>query len=135
MTPQYDFAVCGGTNPANLINVELLTAGGRFFAPPTLEGDEILLLPGSDGVPFERGYLSLIWKSSVYRAQYSYLYNTILGGARQGAVVIRTLRVMDDTTYSVYRGILTLPSFSGFQRNYTLYSQMPWTFTRLLRVT
>lgn len=133
--PQYDFAICGGTDPDALINVELLSAGGRFFAPPTLEEDEILRQPGSDGLPFERGYLTLTWKSKVYRAQYSYLYNTILSGALQGPVVIRTLRVMDDTTYSVYRGLLTLPSFSGFRRNYTLYEDMPWMFTRLLRVT
>lgn len=132
---QYGFEICGGTDPLNLINVELLTAGGRFFTPPTLEEDDILRQPGSDGLPFERGYLSITWKSNVYRPQYSYLYNTILGGARQGPVVIRTLRIMDDTTYSIYRGILTLPSFNAFQRNYTLYQNMPWQFTRLLRVT
>lgn len=133
-SPQYNFAICGGTDPSNLVNVELLFAGDRYFYPPTLEVDSILRQPGSDGLPFERGYQSFGWKSDLWRAQYAYLYTTVLSGSLQGRVVFRTLRLMDDSTYSTWRGILTLPDFSGFSRNFKSYPGVPWTFTRCVLV-
>lgn len=135
LPPQYGFEICGGTNPLNLVNVEALYAGGRYFTPPTLEEDTILRQPGGDGLPFERGYQSFMWQLNLYRAQYAYVYTTILGGSLQGRVVFRTLRLMDNDTYSTWRGILTLPDFSGFSRNYTLYQNVPWQFTRCTLVS
>jgi hypothetical protein len=85
-------------------------------------------------VAFERGYRSFEWRSDVWRAQYSYLYTTVLSNSQQGAVVIRTLTIAGDSTYSVYRAVLTLPDFGGFQRNYKQYQNMPWAFTRCVLV-
>lgn len=133
--PQYDFQICGGTDPGSLVNVETLIADGRYFYVPVVIADTILRQPGADGIPFERGYQSFTWQMDLWRAQYSYLYNTVLGGRLQGRVVFRTLRVMDDSTYSTWRGILTLPDYSGFQRNFKLYQNVPLPFTRCLRVS
>jgi hypothetical protein len=135
VSPNYSFAICGGTDPNNLVNVELLQAGGRYFYPPTLEQDSILRQPASNGVPFERGYRSFEWRSNLWRDQYKYLYTTILSSSLQGPVVIRTLTIEGDSTYTVYRAVLTLPDFSGFQRNYKQYENVPWAFTRCVLVT
>ena len=132
---QYNFAICGGTDPNNLVNVELLQADDRYFYAVTLETDFILRQTASNGIPFQRGYRSFAWKSDLWRSQYSYLFNTVLGGDLQGAVVIRTLTIQGDSTYSTWRGVLTLPDFSEFQRNYKQYQGVIWQFTRCVLVT
>ena len=135
ISPQYQFSICAGTNPASLVNVELLTAGGKYFYPPVLEDDFILRQPGASGLPFERGYQAFTWKSDLWRAHYDYLFTTILSNSLQGYVVLKTLRTMDDDTYTTWRGILTLPDMNQFQRNYKLYQNVLWQFTRCTLVT
>ncbi len=130
VSPQYGFEICGGSDAMNLVNVETLSAGGRYFYAPTLESDTILRQPAENGIMFARGYQSFQWKSDLWRAQYQYLFTTILSSSLQGYVVFKTLRIMDDDTYTTWRGVLTLPDFSGFQRNYKQYQGFIWNFTR-----
>ncbi len=133
---QYGFKIASGlNNAAGLVNVENLIADGRYFYPPVLDGDFILRQPRANGIPFERGYQAFTWKSDIWRAQYSYLFNTLLGGNLQGYVTFNTLRIMNDSTYSVWQGVLTLPDFSGFTRNYKAYTGVPWAFTRCTLVS
>lgn len=135
-SPQYLFKIGKSSDGVNgMTNVELLTDGERYFYPPTLEVDFIQRQPLASGGMFERGYQSFEWKSDVYRAQYSYLYGTLLQGSLSGPVYFQTLRIMDNNSYSVWLGTLTLPLFDEFSRNYALYSGMTWRFTRCTRIS
>jgi len=52
----------------------------------------------------------------------------------QGHVVFETLRLMEHSTFTTGRGIVALPDFSGFQRNFKQYQNVPWSFTRCVEV-
>lgn len=133
--PVYSYKIAAGlNNAAGLVNVELMIAGSKYFAPPALDDDDILLQPLSSGEDFERGYTQLIWNSKVWRAQYAYLYTTVLGGRRSGPVTFQTKRGFDDTAYTIYDGYLRLPSIKQSQRNYNLFT-IQWTFSRLRLIT
>ena len=135
VSPSYQFKIAAGlNNAAGLVNVETLTDGERSFYAVTLEEDFILRQPAANGIPFERGYQAFTWKSDLWRGQYAYLFNTILSGSLQGYATFQTLRLMDNGTYSIWQGVLTLPDFSGFQRNYKQYQGVLWQFTRCTEV-
>jgi len=128
---QYQYKIghsSGGT--LGMVNVEALQADGRYFYAPVLVNDYVLRQPLASGGMFERGYLQIGWQSDVWRAQYNYLYTTVLQGTLSAPVYFQTLRIMNDSTYSVYLGTLTLPLFDGMSRNYKQYQNMTWDFTR-----
>jgi hypothetical protein len=134
--PQYSFKVGHSSAGVNgMVNVEtLIDADGRYFYAPVLMTDYILRQPLSGGGLFDRGYLQIGWRSDVWRAQYGYLYGTVLQGSLSAPVYFQTLRIMDDNSYSVYLGTLTLPLFDQMNRNYKQYQAMPWDFTRCTRI-
>jgi hypothetical protein len=132
VSPQYQFKIGHSSSGAGgMVNVELLVdADGRYFYAPVLVSDYRLRQPLASGGMFNRGYQQFGWQSDVWRAQYSYLFNTTLQGSLTAPVYFQTLRLMDNSTYSVWLGTLTLPLFDQFQRNYKQYQNMPWDFTR-----
>jgi hypothetical protein len=132
---QYQFKLASGSNPASLVNVEAMTAGGRYFYAPVLVEDSILEQPGADGVDFERGYQRFVWEIDLWREQYDYLYTTILGNSFMGAVVFQTQRIHLASTYQIWTGKLRLPRFNEFQRNYRQYQKVPLVFTRCVFVS
>lgn len=132
---QYQFKLAAGSDPMNLVNVETMTAGGRYFYAPVLIEDFILEQPGADGVDFERGYQRFVWEIDLWREQYDYLYTTILSNSFMGAVVFQTQRLQKASTYQIWTGKLKLPRFNAFQRNYRQYQKAPLVFTRCLFVS
>jgi hypothetical protein len=135
LPPQYEFKLAAGSNPASLVNVEAMSAGGRYFYAPVLVEDFILEEPGADGVDFERGYQRFTWEIDLWREQYDYLYTTILGNSFMNSVVFQTQRLHLASTYQIWTGKLRLPRFNSFQRNYRQYQKAPLTFTRCLFVS
>jgi hypothetical protein len=133
--PQYQFKLAAGSDPMNLVNVEAMTAGGRYFYAPVLIEDFILEQPGSDGVDFSRGYQRFVWQIDLWREQYDYLYTTILSNSFQNSVVFQTQRLQKASTYQIWTGKLKLPRFTEFQRNYRQYMQCPLTFSRCVFVS
>lgn len=132
VSPQYQFKLGHSSGGAGgMANVEtLVDADGRYFYAPVLMTDYILRQPLASGGMFDRGYQQFVWQSDVWRAQYKYLYATVLQGSLSAPVYFQTLRIMDDSTYSVWLGTLTLPLFDQMNRNYRQYQGMPWQFTR-----
>lgn len=128
--PQYQFKLAAGSDPLALVNVETLTAGGRYFYAPTLEEDFILQQTGGDGLIFDRGYQRFVWRIDLWVEQYEYLYTTILNNSFMGPVVFQTKRIQKATTYQIWTGKLRIPLFNEFQRNYRQYQGVPLTFTR-----
>lgn len=133
--PQYNFKLAAGSDPMNLVNVEAMSAGGRYFYAPVLITDFILEQPGADGVDFERGYQQFVWQIDLWREQYEYLYTTILSNRFMNSVVFQTQRLALSSTYQIWTGKLRLPRFDGFQRNYRQYQNVPLTFTRCVFVS
>ena len=132
---QYQFAIMAGWgDPSGLVNVEALTDGTHYFYAPVLEDDFILLNPLSGGGDFDRGYTKITWLSDLWRGQYAYLYST-LGNQYSNKVTIKTLRTWDDDTYTIYRAYLRLSLLGEVSRNYKLYQQCKWNFTRCVLVT
>lgn len=127
---QYQFKLASGTNPANLVNVEAMIAGGKYFYAPVLVRDFILEQEKSNGVLFQRGYQSFTWELDLWRPQYEYLYTTILSSSFSGTVVFQTQRLQLATTYQIWTGVLRLPRFEALQRNYSQYQAAPLVFTR-----
>lgn len=134
-SPAYLFKVGKSSDGVNgMTNVELLQdADGKYFYAPTLDNDFVLKQPLSSGGQFDRGYQSFTWHSDLWRGQYQYLYGTLLQGSLTGPVYFQTQRAIDNGAYSVWLGTLTLPQMNDFQRNYHLYPNVAWTFTRCTR--
>ena len=127
----YDYKIASGyNNAAGLTNVELLTAGGRYFYAVAIGGHDLNLKTQENGVGFASGFSLLIWKSNVTRAHYAYIRDTLLGGKYSAPVTIRSR--LDDTVYANYNAVLTIPRTRNVKRNYDLYEQMEWEFTRLV---
>jgi len=136
ISPQYQFKVAAGLNNAgSLVNVETLTDGERYFYAPTLMNDYVLRQPGADGLGFSRGYRSFTWQSDLWRGQYGYLYGTLLTGSLSNYVTFQTLEAVNSGAYSVWQGILTLPQMNDMTRNFKMYQNVNWQFTRCLPVT
>jgi hypothetical protein len=134
-SPQYLFKLAhSSSGVSGMTNVENLTDGERYFYPPTLEGDTVLRQPLANGGMFERGYQSFVWQSDLWRGQYQHLYGTLLQGSLQGPVYFQTQRTIDNGAYSVWLGTLTLPQMPDMQRNYHLYPNVKWQFTRCTRI-
>lgn len=127
--------MAGWGSTSSLVNVELLTDGERYFYPPTLDDDFIILATLSGGGDFERGYTKITWKSDIWRGQYEYLYATLLSNAYSNKVTIRTLRAWNDDSYTIYRAYLRLSLMGEFSRNFKQYQQCKWNFTRCTLVT
>lgn len=129
--PQYEYAIASGyNNAAGLVNIELLSAGGKLFYAVAVAGSDVDLKTQEDGVGFESGFPQLVWTSNVTRAQYAYIRDTVLSGSYSAPVTIRSR--YDDTSYANYNAILTIPRTRQLKRNYDLYEQMEWTFTRVV---
>lgn len=133
--PSYQFKLAAGDDPLDLVNVETMSAGGKYFYTPVLVRDFILEQDRSNGLLFERGYQSFTWEIDLWRPQFEYLYTTILGGSFSGNVIFQTQREQLATTYQIWTGVLRLPRFEAFQRNYSQYQTVPLVFTRCLFVS
>lgn len=134
-SPQYQFKIghsSGGVN--GMTNVEELIADSRYFYPPALSNDFILRQPLANGSNFSRGYQSFTWQSDLWRAQYQYLYGTLMQGSLSAPVYFQTQRTIDNGAYSVWLGTLTIPQMSELTRNFTQYQTVNWTFTRCTRI-
>lgn len=132
---QYQFKLAAGSDPMNLVNVETLSAGGKYFYAPVLVTDFILEQPAENGIIFDRGYQSFTWNLDLWIDQYNYLYSNILSNSFSNSVVFQTKRIQLPTTYQIWTGKLRLPRFDGFQRNYKMYQTVPLTFTRCVYVS
>lgn len=133
--PEYRFMIAAGLNNAGAMqNVELLTDGERYFNAPALVNDYILRQPVSGGLMVDRGYQQFTWQSNLWRGQYHYLYGTLLAGTLTNNVTFQTLRTADKLSYSVWQGKLTLPQMNEFQRNFQMYGNVQWQFTRCVRI-
>jgi hypothetical protein len=130
--PEYQFKIGHSSSGiGGMVNVETIVTGdGRYFYAPTLMTDYTLRQPTSGGGLQQRGYQQFVWSSDVWRSQYAYLQGTIMQGSLAAPVYMQTLRIMNDASYSVYLGTLTLPLFDQINRNFKLYQGMPWQYTR-----
>jgi hypothetical protein len=136
LSPSYQFKIghsSGGVN--GMTNVETLIADEKYFYAPTLNNDYILRQPLASGGMYNRGYQSFTWQSDLWRAQYQYLYGTLMQGSLSAPVYFQTQRTIDNGAYSVWLGTLTIPQMSEFNRNFTQYQTVNWQFTRCTRIS
>ena len=118
-----------------MTNVERLQGvDNKYFYAPVLMNDYILRQPVASGGMQDRGYQQFTWQSDLWRSQYDYLYGTLMMGSLTAPVYFQTQRTIDNGAYSVWLGTLTLPQMSDFQRNYSQYQTVDWTFTRCTRI-